>query len=742
MSTVCAGSVIVATSPAWAERGVEVRPGDGQIVLAEGEVAEAEPESESEPTNGATHPQMVPLTGELEDLPDGQTVEVGSFGQIDLHVQELSLAQVLQLLSIQSQRNIIASRNVSGAVSADLYGVDFYEALDAVLHPNGFGYREQGNFIYVYTRDELAQIEEAERAVVTRIVRLNYLTAADAASFVSPLLSSAGSISVSGETSRGMQPSVSDAGADSFAHSDTLVVRDYPENVEDIERVIEELDNRPRQVLVEATVLEARLEENNAFGVDFAIFADVNRGGFTTPLGAIDEMISGTATDSGLAATANPSSVIDSSSVKIGVMGGDVAAFVQALDSVTDTTVLATPKVLALNRQRAELLVGERIGYLSTTQTDTASTQTVNFLDTGTQLTVRPFISDDSYVRMELKPQVSTGIPQERGGQFIPDEVTQELTTNVIVQSGQTVVLGGLFKEDMQIQRRQVPGLGDLPLVGGLFSGQNDTVGRSEVIFLIKPTILRDESLYAAAGDADRRMELSRVGVRNNLLPWSRTRLTNSHVRKAQEHLDAGREGRALWNVNLALHLQPNLVEALQLKEEITGRRFDSPNRGELNAAVNGMIHAELGADEMDPVDEPAVDESDTDESNGEDDSTFEEFEFGAPVESDESGAWGPGAGEGDVATSGADAEASEPVWLFEAEEVEAQEAEAASEQPARFAPVILELDVWEYAGVEEPASSADEAETEPMSEASDADADEANTEAENETDGAEGLEE
>ena len=185
------------------------------------------------------------LDPDLEDIPEGQTVSVGSFGQIDLHVKDLEVSRVLQLLSIQSQRNIVASRNVAGSISADLYGVEFYEALDAILQPNGFGFREQGNFVYVYTAAELKDIEEAERQLTHRLIRLNYITASDASAFVTPLLSSAGSISLSGEPAPGIQPSVGDAGANTFAHAETIVVRDYAENVDDIVSLIQELDVRP-----------------------------------------------------------------------------------------------------------------------------------------------------------------------------------------------------------------------------------------------------------------------------------------------------------------------------------------------------------------------------------------------------------------------------------------------------------------------------------------------------------------
>lgn len=548
-------------------------------------------------------PALFETSSDEDPLPQGQQVEVGAFGQIDLHVKDLNLTKVLQLLSIQSQRNIIASRNVAGTISADLYGVDFYEALDAILHTNGFGYREKGQFIYVYTTEEIAQLEEENRKLVYEIVRLNYINAADASAFASPLLSSAGSIALSGEAEDGFQPSLSDGGANQSAHQDTLLIRDYAENVEEILDVIDKLDTRPRQVLVEATILQARLTETNAFGVDFAVFADLSLTDFTTPLGAVDELITG-AFDSGSSVTTSPGNVsAGASSIKIGFVGSDAAVFVRALDSVTDTTVLARPSVLVLNRQKVDLLVGERLGYLSTTATETSNTQTVEFLDVGTQLTLRPFISDDDFVRMELRPSVSDGSTSLVGGFVIPDTTTQEIITNVIVRSGQTIVMGGLFKEDTTIGRTNVPGLGNLPLIGAAFKGQDDTVIRSEVIFMIKPTIQKQEDLTRMADSASADIEATRIGMRMGLLPWSRTKLTSKYVTDAIQHMKDGNNDKALWSLDKALYLDATMADALHLKEEITGEKTYFYDRSILKKAIDSTIDAELSAQADEPAD-------------------------------------------------------------------------------------------------------------------------------------------
>ncbi len=529
-------------------------------------------------------------------------VEVGNLGQVTITAKETDITMVLRILSMQSKRNIIASRNVSGTVSANLYQVDFYEALDAILQPNGFGYQEKGNFIYVKTLDEIKAEEDANRKKVHKLVRLNYLNAADAAAYVSPLLSSDGTISVSAEVQAGFQPSLGDGGANSNAHAETLIIRDYEENVDQINSLLAELDIQPEQVLIESTILSVRLTESNALGVDFAVYGDIGIDDITTPLGVVDNLISktgagGAALDSGVGASTSAGNTLGGQSgIKLGFLGSDASVFIRALDSVNDTNVLASPKMLVLNRQKAELLVGERLGYLSTTVTDTSETQTVEFLDVGVQLTARPFISSDGRVRMELRASLSDGdTTRVVDGNVIPQETAQEVVTNVIMRNGQTIVLGGLFKEDTGSNVNQLPGIGHVPGLGLLGKGKDDTIERSEVVFLIKPTIMKDEALGAMGDELYGRAIDSVVGARDNLLPWSRTKMTASHMAKAREHLEAGNKDKALWHVNLALHLDPTMVDAMRLKQELTGEPIFYYNRSMLNEVIDSVIDAEAG---------------------------------------------------------------------------------------------------------------------------------------------------
>ncbi|MFK7790811.1 MAG: hypothetical protein AB8C95_15125 [Phycisphaeraceae bacterium] len=547
----------------------------------------------------------------------GQTVELTETGEIDLHVKELEITKVLQLLSIQGQKNIIASRGVENAkVSADLYKVSFEEALKSILEPNGFGYVEEGNFIYVMTKEELEKRENANRKLVTRILRLDYLRADEAAGFVTPMLSENGAITASGNVEDGIDPSLDDVGADNYAGPPTLVIRDYEDSVEEIVSVLEDLDIQPKQVIIEATVLRATLTENNQFGVDFSLFTDLTG---ASPLDIVDGLISGGApSNQRSGAIESGGNYSSDSAVKIGFVAGDAAVFVSALDSVTDTTLIAPPKVTVLDRNRTSILVGDKIAYLSTTVTETSETQTVEFLEVGTQLNVRPFVASDGSIRLELKPSVSDATIRTIGTTDAPDESTVELTTNVIVKSGQTIVLGGLFTDDTSISRNQVPGLGDIPLLGKAFQGQDDTVGRSEVIFLVKATVVENETLVRLGEEGMALVDAAGLAERSQLLPWSRSKLTATHFVNARKHYDEAQTlsggartekmAEALYAIDMALHMNPSMVDALILKEQITGEAsYIKYTESIVTRTYDAVLDAEMKALGIEAMPEPEV---------------------------------------------------------------------------------------------------------------------------------------
>jgi type IV pilus assembly protein PilQ len=553
--------------------------------------------------------------------PTKPQVKVSEHMTVDLHVKDEELTNVLELLSIQSQKNIVASKSVGGKVSATLYGVTFREALDSILHVNGYGYMERGNFIYVYTLEELVRLKDSLRSRAAKAIKLNYLNAKDAEEFVKPLLSKeGGEIRTSKAAAPFSVPADNPVGGEDYALGATLVVIDYEENIKAIEALLAELDTRPAQVLVEATILQTSLSEQNAFGVDFSIIGDVKFTDFINvgPLGAANSLVRGgngsgaqglSPTDNqGTAVTSTPGNTAGPSTFKVGVVAGDLSIFMKMLDEVTDTVIMANPKILSLNRQPSRVLVGRRVGYLSTTSTDTSTTQTVEFLDTGTQLYFRPFVSADGEIRMELKPQVSEAIIREAtdatgAAVSIPDEVTQGMTTNVLVRDGQTVVLGGLFRESTQFGRRQVPFLGDIPFIGAAFRGHDDETQRSEIIFLVTPTIVNDSHLDDQADRAVADVDRLRAGARQGLLAWSREKMTSALNVEAERAAREGDYEKATFKISRSLALNPVQPEALRLREKISGERETWPSRSILDDVFNH--EAARKANEIQPASPP-----------------------------------------------------------------------------------------------------------------------------------------
>ena len=543
-------------------------------------------------------------------LNDGENIAVSEFLTVDIFVKDEDLTNVLRLLAEQSRKNIVASRDVSASVTANFYGVTFYEALDAILHVNGYGYEEKGNFIYVYTIEELEAIRASQRTVAHRIVRLDYLKADDAAKFVQPALSPDGTITASGAVSDFTLSDGTPIGGEDFANETTLVITDYEENIEEIVALLEELDTRPAQVLVEATILQTALTEANAFGVDFAILDSVNFLDFFEfggPLGSalgltgrgenqvapIDNKA--TAVNTGVGNIGGPASF------RASVISNDVAFFIRALDEVSDVSIVSNPKILTLNRQPARVLVGRKVGYLQSTSTDTATSQTVEFLDTGTQLAFRPFIMPkDGTIRLELAPRVSEGVIRnstDLGGNTItiPDEINQELITNVIVPDGATVVLGGLFRESTTLSRSQVPFLGDLPIVGGAFRGHDDVTDRSEIMFLITPTVVNDQILLDQGERSTAYADQVRVGSRQGLLPFSRERQTAQLNIEAQRHAQEGNFEKAAWCLRRSLELNPMQPEARRLQEVLFNETSEAGTRSLMEHIIDGEIEERFG---------------------------------------------------------------------------------------------------------------------------------------------------
>lgn len=529
-----------------------------------------------------------------------EAVRLSRTGTFEIHVQGADLRGVLQLLSTQGKRNIIATKEVTGTVTADLYGVTFDEALEAVMRSSGYVYQQKGNFIFVYTPEQLKALLQQERKTETKIFNLHYITAADAQALIAPALSQDGTVALSPASETGITTSDAEAGGNSLAGDDTLVVRDYEQNVKRIGEILAKLDVKPPQVLIEATILRASLTEDDDLGIDFNALAGVDFHAYGSTTSGLTNSLPGSATyvaHRGATVRNDVSSSVPTGGLSVGIITSNIAIFVRALESVTDTTILANPKLLVLNKQRAEVMIGNRDGYLTTTVTETVATQTVEFLETGTRLVVRPYVGNNGYIRMEIHSEDSSGGVALQGNQNLPSESTTEATANVMVRDGHTIVIGGLFREQTKNGRSQVPVLGNIPYLGTLFRSTDDSTKREEVIILVTPHIIRQEIDEAVSEQLKDDVNRFRIGQRKGLMWFNRSRLAQTHMRWAKQALAQGDQAKALWNIDMALSMSPRMDEAIRLKERLTEKQYwaDESRISSVRYLIQRMVMQDLG---------------------------------------------------------------------------------------------------------------------------------------------------
>ncbi len=506
-------------------------------------------------------------------------MSINKEGRFSGYYRDTDLRVVLRSLSMQGGVNIIPTREVGGRVTATLHKVTFEEALESVLVSSGMKYRKKGKFIYIYTAKQMFAIMKAEKlaSIRTKSYKLSYITSTDAQVLIAPALSGAGSVtSATPASATGIAGDEEVTGGNSYATSDLVVVRDFQENLDSVGKLLAEIDVRPEQVLVEVTILSASTNDRHALGVNFNVLLGADfqtvgmnsAGGLTnisqplTPALAMPNV-----STAGVIRTDFP---VVSGGLQLGLVTDRLSAFVRALETVADVTVLANPKLMVINKQKGEIHIGGKVGYLSTVVSEGISSQQVEFLETGTKLYIRPFIGKDGYIRLEIHPKDSDGSVING----LPSETTTEVVSNILVKDGQTVVIGGLFRENLGRGKSQIPVLGNLPIIGTIFRSSDDTTAREEVIILITPHIVKQEDAARNGKEAKRDVERYRVGARKSLQWWSTTRLANENMKRAREALKAGDIEKARWNVDMALTIRPRMIEAIEQREQLDNKAY------------------------------------------------------------------------------------------------------------------------------------------------------------------------
>ncbi len=539
------------------EQSLPAQPDEqGEVAVADAGAEPAAPEAAPAQEQAAAEE---PAPNVETEMPAPDDATIGLPVQTIIFKKDTTIKDALRFLAAKYQKNIVPSTKVDGNLAfTSLYNVTFDEAMDAILGAS-FKYEQQGQLTKVYTKEEYAQIKEDKSRMEHKVFTLYYISAVEAIKLIQPVLS--GAAIVQGSSAAGVGVSTGDtaigeAGGNSMALNDMLVVHDYPENLVKAEQVIKSVDVRPLQVLVEATIMAVKLTEDMEFGVDWNALNGFELDGFQ----AIADSTGAPIEQTGFANLTN--------GLRVGAKCGDVFAFINALEEITDTSVLANPKILALNKQMGTVFIGEKLGYRTSTTLTSEGVATegeVEFLDSGTKLSFRPYIADDGYIRMDIYPKDSSA---ELNAEGVPTETTAELTTNILVKDGETVVIGGLFRDVITTTRNQVPILGDIPIVGIAFRGTDDNAERQEVIVLLTPHIIRNtDELNSIARTDD--VQRKREGAVSELNGISRAGLAEEYYRSAVKAYLDGDKDFALLEVDKALHVRESYLEALRLKEKI-----------------------------------------------------------------------------------------------------------------------------------------------------------------------------
>jgi len=443
-----------------------------------------------------------------------QKESIDPFGQdktyagdrLTLNFQDIEVRAVLQLLADMSGLNIVVSDTVQGNVTLRLQNVPWDQALDIVMQTKGLAMRRNENVVIVAPADELAARERAalenlkdmDELIPLRseFIQVNYAKAADIAALVSggeggALLSERGSIAVDERTN-------------------TLLAQDTSERLAEIRRLVEVLDIPVKQVLIESRIVIVSDDFSRELGAQLGLTrydTDSSNRLWTTSgsSSATDSMVaSALAGDSPRDGIPTGDSRFDRYNVNLppSTRGGSIALSVLGSNTLLDlelsaaqaedrAEIISTPRLITANQKEARIKAGVEIPYQEGASSGATTTR---FKEAVLSLQVTPLITPDDRVVMDLvvsKDNVGENVQSATGG-LVPSIDTREIATQVLVDDGETVVLGGIFETETRDVEFKVPYLGDIPMLGYLFKTTQRSSDKSELLIFVTPKILRE----------------------------------------------------------------------------------------------------------------------------------------------------------------------------------------------------------------------------------------------------------
>ncbi|MCD6311196.1 MAG: secretin and TonB N-terminal domain-containing protein [Elusimicrobia bacterium] len=389
---------------------------------------------------------------------------------ISVNFYQTDIRTILRAVSDQTGINIIYGPDVQGNVTLKLKDVTFDDALRIMLKMSGLVVeKEADNIIRIITPQALKD-ERARSVQFTRVLPLRYTRAEDIKTQLT-------SIKVEGISAT--------IGDDPLTNS--IVLTTTPEGIAKYQELISIFDVKPRQVLIEATIMEVDYYDGLDMGIAWRSdgFNVYNKGAGNLVKGSVQNSPAA-GTGGGGVPTLNTTSAGLSLAVGGLINSNQFSALIEALQQKRKAKTLAKPKVVTMNNEKATILSGDQVPYTQTTVTTAGSTQSTMFTNVGIQLDVTPTIHSDEYVTLEVKPTVSSYIMSTAG----PIITTRETQTKVMIKSGETVVIGGLINEKDLEAVEQMPILGDLPIIGYLFKRHQSSNDRIELLVFLKPVII------------------------------------------------------------------------------------------------------------------------------------------------------------------------------------------------------------------------------------------------------------
>lgn len=363
----------------------------------------------------------------------------------------------------------------------------------------------------------------SERLGGVRVFRLKHASAKEVADVLRGLVtgeggrsasSSSGTSGAAGASSAPVAINANGVGIIADDSLNALVVKADPAVMQEISSVIDQLDQRRSQVLIQAAIVEVSGDNARKLGVQWAA------GDPTKGVGLINFSTAGTSlANIGAAVAANNpalANVTDGAAIGIGRedtnANGDktfYGALIQALSTVTNANLLSTPSIMTLDNQEAKIVVGQNVPFITGSTTSAANTttnpfQTIERQDVGITLRVVPHIGEGGTMRLEIEQEVSAVVPSSSTGVNAADIITSKrsIKTTVLADNGQTIVLGGLISDNNTKTVSKVPLLGDIPLLGYLFRATSNTKTKQNLLVFLQPILLRDS---ASAADLSQR---------------------------------------------------------------------------------------------------------------------------------------------------------------------------------------------------------------------------------------------